>query len=177
MEPERSSLATLSIAGVVYVLVAIACKTFLTGDAGLDARGSLIGWNDVPERALQVAKLVEIVVFRAEPTVSVPIKLGVLVCLLAGLAVSAVRSVRTSSIWALAWLAMLSLSLLLLAVSKVWWPVPRPMYATVFASGVMLVVMFSFDARRLERMASVILLASALAAAMKSNQIPSISNA
>lgn len=164
-------LWSLVVSFALYVALAVSVREIAARGLHVDARGMLIDVTQIPLRLHQVADLTVSVLFRSEPVVAQGLKFGLISCLILGIGVEFLRRPQFALVLTTAWALMFSLSLLLVSVSSVWWPVPRALYASVFASGVALALMYRDSGRLLTTAVAVVLVVCSALGALKSNQM------
>lgn len=170
LHQNRGLLAEVCLATVVYLLLALALRGFF--QAGGDERGQLLALQDVAERVPAAARYLGSLLVSGDPLIARALKVGLLGVLAASFALAARRNPGYALLCAMLWIAMICSSILLLTVSKIWWPVPRAAYAIAFAHGVTLVLLLApSEPKRATRMLAVAIAFLAVGMGFKSHQI------
>jgi len=141
LHQNRGLLIEVCLATVVYLLLALVLRGLF--QAGGDERGQLLALQDVAERAPTVARYLGSLLVSGDPLIAPALKVGLLGVLVAALILAARQNLGYALLCAMLWIVMICASVLLLAVSKIWWPVPRAAYAIVFAHGVTLLLLLA----------------------------------
>lgn len=129
------ALAPSAFAMVIYLLIYKGIKTFFSFET--DPRGNLIALGDISSRLTDLASLGAKVLWRGEPTLSLAAKLMLALGLLPLLCLAATRRPRKTLFWCAGALGLGALAVVPVALSSVWWPVPRALSALSFVMGAM----------------------------------------
>jgi len=133
----RGNWAILAIFGmaVAAYLVLYMISRKLGGPA-TDQRASLVLTSDIPVRLRQIGALIRSVLFESEPIRSAASKWLLNALLVASVVLVAVQRKRAAVLVLTLLLVMLAGSVLLVSISREWWPVPRAIYSIGFAFGI-----------------------------------------
>jgi hypothetical protein len=111
----------------------------------LDSRTRLLGAEQLGERMRQVWDLMGVVLYESEPILSIHAKLPFLLALCAGVVGTAVacRSVRGPVLVLVAIAGVHLLGMIFVAISAVWWPAPRSLYAISLSGSLLFLLAYA----------------------------------
>jgi hypothetical protein len=140
------ALAPSIIAMAAYLLLYKGVKSFFSAET--DPRGNLLAFADIPTRLGMLATLVGKLVWRDEPTLSFVAKLFFALALLPLFFAAAIRRPRQTILWCVGVVGLMALALAPIALSAVWWPVPRSLSAVGFVMGAMACALVALSGRK-----------------------------
>ena len=142
--------AKVSVPSMVLLVVAAALYSwsFVVSTRmapAIDSRTSLLGVGQLGDRLRQVWDLMGAVIFESEPILSMHAKLPFLLALCVGAVGTAVvsRSVRGPILIMVAIVGTYLFGMIFVAISAVWWPAPRSLYAVSLSGGLLFLVAYA----------------------------------
>lgn len=136
----RANYALFSIFAISAVIYGVIF--FSTGklfNISGDGRGNLIGVIDFYPRVLNVISLINNVMFEGEPVLSKSVKIVLLIAVFGSILRVGSKIPQAALIAVVLFSTLMLGSVILVAISKTWWPVPRAIYGVSFAFGLTLI--------------------------------------
>lgn len=172
---KTAAWATVAAAGIGALLISanIAVSAILREALSIptDARASLLGISQVPERVTQILSLIPQMLYRSETVASPLAKLT----LLAGIAALVLplgrNELRTSFLALYFFIIGTAITLVPVSLSSTWWPVPRTLVSLAFVLVGTGLISSTEGRRRRSMLAGALFTASALLFAAHSNTV------